>query len=198
MIANISQLNDRLWTGGDLDPDEETARRQVKEIAAAGITDVIDLRIEWDDSELFDGSGIYYHWLGVDDNGRAPNTEWWRSTIMFSRNIMQDESAVVLVHCHMGVNRGPSVAGAILVDQFGYDPLGAWEHIRSVRPMAYAIYLPSAAKYLGHDHLPVRRAIKAENKDGAVERTIGRIRELQEAGTVINQEAFTSSLQEDL
>ena len=52
-----------------------------------------------------------------------------------------------MVHCHMGVNRGPSMAFAYLLDQ-GWDPIKALVAIRSARPIAGIIYAPDAIRAL--------------------------------------------------
>jgi len=52
----------------------------------------------------------------------------------------------VLVHCHMGVNRGPSMAFAILLG-LGHDPVEALRAIRSARPIAAILYAEDAISW---------------------------------------------------
>ena len=47
----------------------------------------------------------------------------------------KDSSAVVVARCHMGINRGPSMAYAILLAS-GWDSIEAIDHIRGSRPVA--------------------------------------------------------------
>ncbi len=59
-----------------------------------------------------------------------------------------DHDAVLLVHCHMGINRAPSMAYRILLD-LGWAPIEALEAIRKGRPMAEIGYADDA---LDHHH----------------------------------------------
>jgi dual specificity phosphatase 3 len=55
----------------------------------------------------------------------------------------RDRQAKVLVHCHMGINRGPSMAYACLL-MLGHDPIEAMTMIRSARPIAAIGYAEDA------------------------------------------------------
>ena len=59
---------------------------------------------------------------------------------------LNDPDAVVLVHCHMGVNRGPSMAYAILL-ALGWDAVEALNAIRAARPIAGVIYAGNALSW---------------------------------------------------
>lgn len=47
---------------------------------------------------------------------------------------------VVISHCHMGVNRGPSVAMYLLMEFVGHSSKVAWEAVRVNRPQAAVYY----------------------------------------------------------
>ena len=53
-----------------------------------------------------------------------------------------------MVHCHMGVNRGPSMALAMLLDE-GWDVVDALNAIRDARPIAGVIYAKDAVRAVG-------------------------------------------------
>ena len=57
----------------------------------------------------------------------------------------REDGGRVLVHCHMGVNRGPSAAYAVLLDR-GWDAVEAFEHVTSRRPQAQAAYAEDALR----------------------------------------------------
>ncbi len=66
--------------------------------------------MEWEDRQLvavFDPT-INYLWHGMDDAGQAVPAEWFEEAVAFVLEAMTDSQSVVLVHCHMGINRGPS------------------------------------------------------------------------------------------
>jgi protein-tyrosine phosphatase len=54
--------------------------------------------------------------------------------------------AVVLAHCHMGINRGPSLGFAILLAQ-GWDPVEAIAAVRAARPVANVWYAADALSW---------------------------------------------------
>lgn len=143
--ANASQVAERLWIGGDLETrDEELAAVQLDELAAAGITDILDLRLEWSDEDWVSVAkpSMRYLWLGVDDAGQRMPDEWF--DVGTSYVLSQLESGGhVLVHCHMGINRGPSMGFAVLLAQ-GWDPIEALDRIRQQRPIAYVGYAEDA------------------------------------------------------
>lgn len=204
MLANITQLTDTLWTGGDLHTyrgQEHIGFDQLREIESVGITDIVDLRIEWNDADFVEShrSGdIKYHHRPVDDHGGQHGFDWWRETTKFVLGIIE-AGGVPLVHCHMGVNRAPSVAGTVLVAQ-GMAPLEAWKLIREKRPMAWAIYLPEGVRALAADaegdrarSLGIGASLVQGRIDAnmnQVERTIGRIRRMERKGIPLNPESF--------
>ena len=53
MLPNISQLNDYIWTGGDLHPAYINATKQMTHITDEGISVIIDTRYEWNDESLW-------------------------------------------------------------------------------------------------------------------------------------------------
>ena len=61
----------------------------------------------------------------------------------FIQDALADPEAKVLVHCHMGINRGPSLAFAALLAS-GWDPVDAIDRIRQVRPIAAVGYAEDA------------------------------------------------------
>ena len=60
MLANITQITDMLWMGGDTDPDASIASRQIEDIVTnTNIECVLDLRLEWNDKELWKANDPY-------------------------------------------------------------------------------------------------------------------------------------------
>jgi hypothetical protein len=67
--------------------------------------------------------GYLHH--GMDDAGQAVPAEWFeRAVSWIEAAYAEDPDAVVLTHCHMGINRGPSLGFAVLLAQ-GWDPVEA-------------------------------------------------------------------------
>lgn len=57
-----------------------------------------------------------------------------------------DAGGTVLTHCHMGINRGPSMGFAAMLT-LGWDPVDALDAIRTVRPIAYVAYAEDAVDW---------------------------------------------------
>lgn len=144
-MTNLDFITTNLATGGDLPEDERNARRVLREWQRLGITHVIDNRLEWTDEDFIAewAPEIRYMDNGIDDHGGAMPGEWFDQGVAFARAAHQDPGAKVLVHCHMGINRGPSLAYAIMLAD-GWDPIEAITAIRSVRPIAAVLYAEDA------------------------------------------------------
>jgi protein-tyrosine phosphatase len=115
----------------------------------AGITDVFDMREEANDTEfIHKNSRIISHWQGVDDDGRKKDDAWFKSMCEKARIILNDTTRPrrILVHCHMGVNRGPSALFAIML-AMGWESLYALRAIRDARPISGIIYAPDAINW---------------------------------------------------
>ena len=52
----------------------------------------------------------------------------------------------MLTHCHMGINRGPSLGFAVLLAQ-GWDVVEALDAIRAARPIAWVAYAEDALRW---------------------------------------------------
>lgn len=177
-VADLDWLTPHLAVGGDLHPNPELAAAQVRWLVSQGVTDIIDCRQEWNDADIVANfaPGITYHHLPTDDHGGEINASWWFEGILEAQSTLSAGGSV-FVHCHMGINRGPSMAFAILVDQ-GWRPIEAFDLIRSRRPQAFAIYAPQVLRLL--DRREDARALEAimarECDHEALAATIGRVR----------------------
>jgi dual specificity phosphatase 3 len=150
--ANISWITDTLATGGDLSYDPEVARLQVAEMVEAGIVCVIDCRAEvglggmgedTTDRDIWEEVGITYVHAPTDDReGHHIPEEVFDKAVLEARHHL-DADEKVLVHCHMGINRGPSVAYAVMLD-LDWDPIKAFDLIREKREQAAIYYAVDA------------------------------------------------------
>lgn len=144
-MVNIDKITQGLWTGGDLPPDPAELAIDVADWQTAGITHVIDNRLEWsDEAPVADlAPAISYLHNGVDDAGQRMPDEWFDRGVGFALVALADRRAGVLAHCHMGINRGPSMAFAILLG-LGWDAVEALDAIRTARPIAGLGYVDDA------------------------------------------------------
>lgn len=86
-------------------------------------------------------SAISRVWLPAPDDGSPRDPRWFEATTAAATR-----SDSVLVHCHMGVARGPSVAFAILLTR-GWHEIDALETVMFGRPIASVGYAADALRW---------------------------------------------------
>jgi dual specificity phosphatase 3 len=146
--ANAHFVTANLLIGGDLDyRSRELAAEQVVELHESGVTHIIDVRVEWTDqdwvAELLPGLEYFHH--GIDDAGQAVPAEWFEDGVRYALDALE-RGGVVLTHCHMGINRGPSLGFAVLL-ALGWDAVDALDAIRRARPIAFIAYAEDALRW---------------------------------------------------
>ena len=100
---------------------------------------------------------VEYLHLGIDDAGQRVPEEWFEEGVAFAREAVE-AGGVVLAHCHMGINRGPSMGFAILLD-LGWEAREALDAIHAARPIAFAAYADDALRW---HHGQDSRALEAD------------------------------------
>ncbi|GAB3663297.1 hypothetical protein GCM10027596_26250 [Nocardioides korecus] len=146
--ADADFVTDHLVVGGDLDTrDEQLAASQLHELREAGVTHVVDARVEWNDEQWVArlAPEISYLHHGMDDAGQQVPTSWFEHGVGWALEALE-AGGTVLTHCHMGVNRGPSLGFAVLLGQ-GWEPVPALDAIRSARPVAWVAYAEDALRW---------------------------------------------------
>jgi hypothetical protein len=144
----LCEVTDWLFLSGDLDTFRpEIGIRQLNEWVNAGITDIIDVRGEYDDIDFvkMHAPHINYHYFGTHDNGGSQSDSWFELGVNVISDVVERDGKAV-VHCHMGVNRAPSMAYRLLLEA-GHGHIESLEMIRSSRPIAGIIYAPSALSH---------------------------------------------------
>tara|TARA_B100001996_G_scaffold373797_1_gene351660 strand:- start:1788 stop:2405 length:618 start_codon:yes stop_codon:yes gene_type:complete len=131
---------------GDLHHREDRAITQLEEWKAEGVTHILDCREEWNEQELIakHGDGIDYYWHGTHDAGGSQDARWYQEGwAYYSRIFDANPEAKVMVNCHMGINRAPSMVFFLMLME-GYEPKEALSLIRKNRPIAACYYAESA------------------------------------------------------
>lgn len=141
-------VGDRIVVSGDLPVDERLARRALLDWCDAGITGVVDCRGEWSDQTLVARitPDVAYRHVGIDDDGTRRPDDWFDTGTAGALELLDQTPGRVLVHCHMGINRGPSMAYAVLLC-LGWGHVEALEAIRAARPIAALIYAEDAVTW---------------------------------------------------
>ena len=144
----LCPLTPQLSLCGDLYANRRRAAEQLDGWLASGITHILDVRGEFTDEAWVAQRAphIAYHWVGTGDHGGRQSPEWFNAGVMQALEALQSPAAHIVVHCHMGINRGPSMALAVLLAQ-GWDVIEALDAIRAARPLAAVIYAADAAAW---------------------------------------------------
>src|SRR4051794_18237209 len=142
-VANAHFVTSFLVVGGDLGYDDAIAVRQSVELVVdGGVTHILDVRQEADDADWWASEGLSYLWAGIDDAGQRLPAAWFDRITGWATEAIA-AGGVVLTHCHMGINRGPSAGYAVLL-ALGWDPVDALAAIRAARPIANIWYAEDA------------------------------------------------------
>jgi protein tyrosine phosphatase (PTP) superfamily phosphohydrolase (DUF442 family) len=142
---DITWLTDRIAVGGGIWNSENMAK-----VAQAGITHIIDMQIEFDDTALGDEHGIKVLWNPTDDDFEPKPPELLRRGVEFAETALEGMDAKVFIHCAAGVHRAPMMALAVL-GSMGWTLQDAMELIQGRRPVAdFAdVYVRSVEEFLG-------------------------------------------------
>lgn len=163
------QVGEHLYVCGDLPwHDADAARRVLAAWESLGIEVVVDLRTEGTDWPR--PSPVTHVRIPTLDDGRP------RPGRLFDRVVALVDGRSALIHCHMGVARGPSAAFAVLLAR-GVHELRAIETVLTARPIADAAYAADAlAWHLGDTpELAVRRRQLDERRQQLVADGRGRL-----------------------
>jgi len=146
-------VTDDLVVSGDLHHDPARGLAQLREWTDAGVTGIIDCRGEWSDKRMVQAAepDIIYYEHGTHDAGGSQDREWYRAGYDYFKHAKRmDPEGKVMVHCHMGINRAPSLAFYILIRE-GHTPAEALTLIRDARPIAACYYAESAWETYAED-----------------------------------------------
>jgi len=141
---DITWLTDRLAVGGGIWSAENMAK-----VAEAGITHIIDMQIEFDDTPLAVEFGIEVLWNPTDDDFELKPAGLFRRGVDFAERALERADAKVFIHCAAGVHRAPMMALAVL-GSMGWSLEDAMELIEGRRPVAdFAdVYVESVQNFL--------------------------------------------------
>ena len=173
-------ITDRLHLCGDLPHphwEPEAATEQLTQWVDAGVTHIVDVRGEATDEKwvgLIQPDITYIH-LGTHDNGGAQDFRWFDQGVQAIVKALEDPDAQIVVHCHMGINRAPSMVFATLLE-LGYGIQPALNAIRTARPISGIIYAEDAVSWYGHRNnwgeteiFVAREEVKQWHKDNPVD-----------------------------
>jgi protein-tyrosine phosphatase len=142
---DITWLTDRIAVGGGIWSPENMAK-----VAEAGITHIIDMQIEFDDTPLAEPHDIEVLWNPTDDDFEEKPASLLRRGVKFAESALELPDTRVFIHCAAGVHRAPMMALAVL-GSMGWNLEDAMNLIETRRPVAdFAdVYVESVERFLG-------------------------------------------------
>jgi len=144
MRMDITWVTDRIAVGGGIWTAENMA-----EVSRTGITHIIDMQIEFDDTELAEPHGIAVCWNPIDDDFEPKPAEVFARGVEFALAALEEDESKLYVHCAAGVHRAPMMTLALL-GVMGWTLEDGMDLIEGRRPVAdFAdVYVRSVENFL--------------------------------------------------
>jgi protein-tyrosine phosphatase len=141
---DITWLTDRIAVGGGIWTADNMAK-----VAREGITHIIDMQIEFDDTALARPHAIEVLWNPTDDDFEPKPAALFRRGVDFAQTAFEGSDAKLFIHCAAGVHRAPMMALAVL-GSMGWNVEDARDLIEGRRPVAdFAdVYVESVEAFL--------------------------------------------------
>jgi len=141
---DLSWVTDRIAVGGGIWNAENMAA-----VVRAGVTHVIDMQLEFDDTEIAKSFDVEVLWNPIDDDFQPKPPEVFERGVEFAEKAMEGAGNRVLVHCAAGVHRAPMMTLAIL-GAMGWNLEDAMELIEGRRPVVdfAEVYVQSVENFL--------------------------------------------------
>jgi protein-tyrosine phosphatase len=144
MGIDITWVTERIGVGGGIWTAENMAA-----VARAGVTHIIDMQIEFDDTPLGERHGIAVCWNPVDDDFEPKPSAVFVRGVDFALAALEEDGTKLLVHCAAGVHRAPMMTLALL-GVMGWSVEDAMRLVEARRPVAdfAEVYVRSVKDFL--------------------------------------------------
>jgi len=141
---DMTWVTGRIAVGGGIWTAENMAA-----VARAGVTHIIDMQIEFDDTPLAERHGIRVLWNPIDDDFQPKPAGVFQRGVEFALASLEEDGSKLFIHCTAGVHRAPMMALAVL-SCLSWSVEAAMELIESRRPVVdFAdVYVHSVERFL--------------------------------------------------
>ena len=127
---DYSWVTDRFAVGGAI-----WNRANIRQLAKAGITDIVDLQSAFDDTKKARGTGIEVLWCPFSDDFQAKQPELFERVVDLSLAAFRQPQSRIYIHCEEGKHRSPMMLLATL-GALGRMLTEAMALIQQARPQA--------------------------------------------------------------
>ncbi len=141
---DITWITERIAVGGGIWNAENMTK-----VARAGITHVIDMQIEFDDTPLAVPHGINVLWNPTDDDFQPKTPDIFERGVEFGLAALDESGSRVFIHCAAGVHRAPMMTLALMCS-LGWKVGDAMQLIEARRPVVdfAEVYVSSVERFL--------------------------------------------------
>ena len=143
-ILDINWVTDQIAVGGWVETDEK-----MRAVAEEGITHIIDMTWECDDTPLAAPYGIKVLVNATDDDFQTKSPELLELGVQFALEALRQPGSKLLIHCVAGRHRGPMMTLAVLCAT-GCRMEDAMQVISDRRPVVdwAPVYVESVSNFL--------------------------------------------------
>ncbi len=106
---DMTWLTGRLALGGGIWTEDKMG-----EVARSGVTHIIDMQVEFNDTELALPFGIKVLWNPVDDDFQPKPAAVFQQGVEFALKALDGDGSKLYIHCAAGVHRAPMMTLAVL------------------------------------------------------------------------------------
>jgi protein-tyrosine phosphatase len=141
---DMSWITDRIAVGGGI-----WTENKMEEVSRSGVTHIIDMQIEFDDTPLAEPFGIEVLWNAIDDDFRPKPPEVFQRGVEFALAALDQPESKIYIHCAAGVHRAPMMTLALL-RVLGFNLADAIALVEERRPVVdFAdVYVRSVEEYI--------------------------------------------------
>lgn len=141
---DMTWVTDRIAVGGGIWTDEKMI-----EVVSAGVTHIVDMQIEFDDTKIAEPYGVKVLWNPTDDDYRPKPPALLQRGVDFALEALEGPESKVYIHCAAGVHRAPMMTLAVL-RALGWPLQDAIQIIETQRPVAdfAQVYVESVEEFM--------------------------------------------------
>jgi protein-tyrosine phosphatase len=141
---DVTWVTGRIGVGGGI-----WNAKNMMEVARAGVTHIINMQFEFDDTPLAETHGIEVLWNRVDDDFKPKPPEIFQRGVEFALAALDQPGTKLFIHCAAGVHRAPMMALALLCS-LSWNLPEAMSLIQARRPVVDFpdVYVKSVERFL--------------------------------------------------
>ena len=141
---DMTWVTDRIAVGGGIWNADN-----MEEVVRAGVTHILDMQAEFDDTPLAEPHSVKVLWNPVDDDFQPKPPEVFQRGVEFVQGALEQDDTKVFIHCAAGVHRAPMMTLAVLCS-LGWKLNAGIQLIEAKRPVAdfAEVYVGSVERFL--------------------------------------------------